>query len=92
MTIRQWWISLLVCSALLAFSIKLHIDNGGLHQQVAAQKEFIEQREALIDSLHGELFNANCMLGRYELSLDHLGQVNRSAKTEFERYFEHETE
>ena len=46
----------------------------------------------LIDSLHGELFNANTTIGRYELTLEHMKEVNPKASDEFEQYMSHETE
>jgi len=46
----------------------------------------------LIDSLHDELFNANTTIGRYELTLEHMKEVNPKAADEFEQYMSHETE
>ena len=46
----------------------------------------------LTDSLHDELFNAKVEAGRYELSLEHLYEVNPKAGKEFQDYMEHETE
>jgi len=46
----------------------------------------------LMDSLHDELFNAKVEAGRYELSLEHLYEVNPKAAKEFQDYMEHETE
>ena len=50
------------------------------------------QKGQLIDSLQSELFNANNTIGRYELTLEHLKEVNPSAAKEFENYLNHETE
>jgi hypothetical protein len=44
------------------------------------------------DSLHDELFNAKVWSGRYELTLDHLQEVNPKAALEFVNYMNHETE
>ena len=44
------------------------------------------------DSLKTELFNAQTMNGRYELSLDHLKEVNPKAGKEFEDFLYKETE
>lgn len=66
--------------------------NRALKGQITAQRQFIEQREAVIDSLHSELFNANCVIGRVELSLEHLNEVEPKAFIEYSRYFDHETE
>ena len=46
----------------------------------------------LTDSLHDELFNAKTEVGRYELSLEHLYEVNPKAGKEFSDFLEHETE
>ena len=46
----------------------------------------------LTDSLHDELFNAKAENGRYELSLEHLYEVNPKAGKQFSDYMEHETE
>lgn len=46
----------------------------------------------LIDSLQSELFNANNAVGRYELTLEHLKEVNPKAAKEFENFLNHETE
>ena len=45
-----------------------------------------------IDSLHDELFNTKVENGRYELSLEHLYEVNPKAAKEFQDFMEHETE
>jgi hypothetical protein len=50
------------------------------------------QKANLIDSLHDELFNTKVENGRYELSLEHLYEVNPKAAKEFQDYMEHETE
>ena len=46
----------------------------------------------LIDSLHDELFNANNTIGRYELTLEHMKEVNPKAAKQFDDYMAHETE
>ena len=46
----------------------------------------------LIDSLHDEAFTANNAMGRYELSLQHLEEVNPKAAKQFNDYLTHETE
>jgi len=50
------------------------------------------EKANLIDSLHDELFNAKVEAGRYELSLEHLYEVNPKAGKQFQDYMEHETE
>jgi hypothetical protein len=46
----------------------------------------------LNDSLHDELFISKSENGRYELSLEHLYQVNPKAGKVFTEYMENETE
>ena len=50
------------------------------------------EKANLIDSLHDELFIQKVQNGRYELSLEHLYEVNPSAAKEFTNFMEHETE
>ena len=50
------------------------------------------QKAQLIDSLHDELFQAKVQNGRYELSLEHLYEINPKAGKQFTEYMEHETE
>lgn len=50
------------------------------------------EKGKIIDSLRDELFNAHTINGRYELSLEHLYEVNPKAAKEFENFMEHETE
>jgi hypothetical protein len=45
-----------------------------------------------IDSLHDELFISKAQNGRYELSLEHLYEVNPKAGKQFTEFMEHETE
>ena len=46
----------------------------------------------ITDSLHDELFISKAENGRYELSLQHLYEVNPKAGKEFSDYMENETE
>jgi hypothetical protein len=50
------------------------------------------EKANLIDSLHDELFIIKVENGRYELSLDHLNEVNPKAAKEFTDFMKHETE
>jgi hypothetical protein len=50
------------------------------------------EKANLIDSLHDELFQAKVQNGRYELSLEHLYEVNPPAAKEFTKFMENETE
>ena len=46
----------------------------------------------ITDSLHNELFILQTQNGKYELSLEHLYEVNPKAGKEFQNFMEHETE
>jgi hypothetical protein len=46
----------------------------------------------ITDSLHDELFMSKAENGKYELSLEHLYEINPKAGKEFSDYMEHETE
>jgi hypothetical protein len=48
--------------------------------------------QKVVDSLETELFMSQTMNGRYELSLEHLHEVNQKAGLEFQRFMETETE
>jgi hypothetical protein len=63
--------------------------------KVVEAKSLTIERDSLIqlnDSLNMELFNEKSENGRYELSLDHLQEVNPKAAKDFTDYMEHETE
>jgi hypothetical protein len=46
----------------------------------------------ITDSLHDELFMSKVQNGKYELSLEHLYEINPKAGKEFSDYMENETE
>ena len=50
------------------------------------------EKAQIIDSLNSELFVLQTQIGRYELSLEHLYEVNPKAGKEFTEFMEHETE
>lgn len=50
------------------------------------------QKANTIDSLHDEIFILHTINFRYELSLEHLNEVNPKAAKEFTNFMEHETE
>lgn len=55
-------------------------------------KNQIDTMNRQIDSLRDEDFNHSSELGRYELTLEHLKEVNPKAGKDFEDYLNHETE
>ena len=52
----------------------------------------IDSLQNRCDSLYDELFIEKVQNGRYELSLEHLYEVNPSAAKEFDDFMAHETE
>ena len=50
------------------------------------------EKANLIDSLHDELFNTKVENGRYELTFEHLKEVNPKLGKEMEDWMSHETE
>ena len=52
----------------------------------------VDSLQSTIDSLNSEVFILQTQNGRYELSLEHLYEVNPTAGKEFINFMEHETE
>ena len=61
-------------------------------KETAIYKAKCDSLQNRADSLHDELFNAKVWSGRYELTLDHLQEVNPKAALQFVNYMNHETE
>ncbi len=57
-----------------------------------SHKQKAEQLQAQVDSLQSENFVLKTQIGRYELSEEHLKEVNPKAAKDFTNYLEHETE
>jgi hypothetical protein len=52
----------------------------------------VDSLQNVIDSLRSEAFMANSIVGRYELTLEHLYEVDPTSAKEFDDYLQHETE
>jgi hypothetical protein len=52
----------------------------------------VGSNQNIVDSLQEEIFMLQTQNGRYELSLEHLYEVNPKAGKEFQNFMEHETE
>jgi len=52
----------------------------------------VKTQQVIIDSLHDEAFNSKVEAGRYELTLEHLKEVNPKLGEEMENWMSHETE
>jgi hypothetical protein len=79
---------LLTAGTLIALLTTIYFQNERINQF----KVEVKTLQNVTDSLHDESFNANVQLGRYELTLDHLQEVNPKAALEFVNYMNHETE
>jgi hypothetical protein len=67
---------------------KIEVYTGGDIQK----GKLIDSLQNRCDSLYDELFIEKVQNGRYELSLEHLYEVNPKAGKEFQDFMEHETE
>ena len=63
-----------------------------LTQDVKKAPEAVPDCQHTVDSLRDELFIQKSYLGRYELALEYLQEVDPEAAKKFNQYFEHETE
>jgi hypothetical protein len=79
---------ILVCVAYLVAVFIIGFQQGKIKRLNQEMKSITNVK----DSLYDELFNARVMNGRYELTLDHLQEVNPKAALEFVNYMNHETE
>lgn len=52
----------------------------------------IDSLQRVIDSLDNDLFMSKTMNGRYELSLEHLYEINPTTAKQFTEFMENETE
>lgn len=79
---------LIVCYLQQKELSKLREENKNLGHHI------VEQHSAsnVTDSLQSELFNAQTTIGRYELTLEHLKEVNPKLGKEMEDWMSHETE
>jgi hypothetical protein len=82
----------LVSVTILIFAMGMGITAVILKDENQKMKLEIENKQNLIDSLHDENFNSSTELGRYELTLDHLKEVNPKLGKEMEEWMNHETE
>jgi hypothetical protein len=61
-------------------------------KQVDVLKKELNRVTVVKDSLYDETFSKQVELGRYELSLNYLQEVNPKAALQFVNYMNHETE
>ena len=82
---KQYISPLLTACSLIALLSTIYVQNNQINKLRATQ-------EVIVDSLNDELFNTRVEAGRYELSLEHLKEVNPKAALEFDNFMQHETE
>jgi hypothetical protein len=62
------------------------------NEKITELKKDLVKQQKVVDSLQTDLFLSKTMNGRYELTLDHLKEVNPKAETQFKNYLLSETE
>jgi hypothetical protein len=85
---KQYINPILTACSLLALLTTIYFQNERINQF----KVEVKTLQLTSDSLHDEAFIKHVQLGRYELTLDHLQEVNPKAALEFVNYMNHETE
>jgi hypothetical protein len=85
---KQYINPILTACSLLALLTTIYFQNERVNQF----KVEVKTLQSTADSLHDEVFIKHIQLGRYELSLDHLQEVNPKAALEFVNFMNHETE
>lgn len=56
------------------------------------QKRYVDSLVVISDSLYNESFSNQSTIGKYELALEHLYEVNPKAAKQFDEYLQNETE
>jgi hypothetical protein len=62
------------------------------HVEVSTVPYVIDSMQNVVDSLHDELFIRHIENGRYELTFEHLNEVNPKLGKEMEDWMSHNTE
>jgi hypothetical protein len=62
------------------------------HVEVSTVPYVIDSMQTVVDSLHDELFIRHIENGRYELTFEHLKEVNPKIGKEMEDWMSHNTE
>ena len=60
--------------------------------KITELKTAVVKQEKVIDSLQTKVFQVETLNGQYELTLDHLKEVNPKLGKEMEEWMSHETE
>ena len=73
-------------------ALTLTVKYTNLQIDYKKQKEENIKQTAIIDSLHDENFIKSIDIGRYEITFDHLKEVNPKVGNELEEWMSHNTE
>ena len=73
-------------------ALTLTVKYTNLQIEYKKQKEENIKQTAIIDSLHDENFIKSIDIGRYEITFDHLKEVNPKVGNELEEWMSHNTE
>jgi hypothetical protein len=85
---KQYINPILTACSLLALLTTIYFQNERINQF----KVEVKSLQSTIDDLRNENFINHVQLDRYELTLDHLQQVNPNAALQFVNFMNHETE
>ena len=85
---KQYINPILTAGSLLALLTTIYFQNERINQF----KTEVKVLQSTADSLRDESFINHVQLDRYELTLDHLQQVNPNAALQFVNFMNHETE
>ena len=85
-------LSLGTAAALLGAIYFQNQEIDSLKKQTPIQNVVSGDSQNIVDSLQEEIFMLQTQNGRYELSLEHLYEVNPKAGKEFTNFMENETE
>jgi hypothetical protein len=81
--IRSRWALAFVISSLIAIWLMVKVSN---------QENEIEELTQKNSELYDEFFISSTVNGRYELSLEHLKDIDSVAAKQFEEFYDHQTE
>jgi len=85
---KQYINPILTACSLLALLTTIYFQNERINQF----KVEVKTLQSTTDSLRDENFINHVWIDRYELTLDHLQQVNPKAALQFVNFMNHETE
>ena len=85
---KQYINPILTACSLLALLTTIYFQNERINQF----KVEVKSLQSTVDDLRDENFINHIQLDRYELTLDHLQQVNPNAALQFVNFMNHETE